>query len=212
MALRDHSLDDKITAAAREEFLEKGYTGASLRKIAEKAGVTVGAIQTRYKSKDELFVSLLKPFLDEIGTLFQDTKVDYYAGGNTDFRTGLKTSMQHESEAILCLIFDHYEDAVLLLCRSAGSSLEHCFDGIVQSKIRESVAFFHKAGFAGIDEKLLGLLISAQFDSYRRIVLECADRKTAEHYMESLMTYHFGGWAAFFESVHTAREEMQDEV
>ena len=55
MALRDHSLDDKITAAARKEFLDKGYTGASLRKIAEQAGVTVGAIQTRYKSKDELF-------------------------------------------------------------------------------------------------------------------------------------------------------------
>lgn len=47
MALRDHALDDKITAAAKQEFLEKGYTGASLRKIAEKAGVTVGAIQTR---------------------------------------------------------------------------------------------------------------------------------------------------------------------
>ena len=71
MALRDHSLDDKITAAAFAEFSEKGYTGASLRKIAERAGVTVGAIQTRYKSKDELFVSLLRPFLDGVGELFQ---------------------------------------------------------------------------------------------------------------------------------------------
>ena len=60
MALRNHSLDDKITTAALEEFSEKGYMGASLRKIAEKAGVTVGAIQTRYKSKDELFACLLK--------------------------------------------------------------------------------------------------------------------------------------------------------
>ena len=76
MALRDHSLDDRITASAREEFCEKGYTGASLRKIAEKAGVTVGAIQTRYKSKDELFTCLLKPFLDEIGAMFQNTRAD----------------------------------------------------------------------------------------------------------------------------------------
>ena len=59
MALRDHSLDDKIAAAARQEFESKGYTGASLRKIAEKAGVTVGAIQTRYRSKDALFTALL---------------------------------------------------------------------------------------------------------------------------------------------------------
>lgn len=41
MALRDHTLDDKIITAARQEFSAKGYSSASLRKIAEKAGVTV---------------------------------------------------------------------------------------------------------------------------------------------------------------------------
>ena len=212
MALRDHSLDDKIPAAARTEFLEKGYSGASLRKIAEKAGVTVGAIQTRYKSKDELFASLLEPFLGEIKALFQDTRADYDAGIGTDFQAGLKVSMEHESAAILHLIFDHYEDAMLLLCRSAGSSLEHYFDEIVRSKIQESVAFFHRAGFTGIDETLLGLLISAQFDSYRRIVTECSNRENAEGYMESLMTYHFGGWAAFFDSVKQSQEGVRNEI
>ena len=125
MALRDHSLDDKIITAAREEFSEKGYSGASLRKIAKKAEVTVGAIQTRYKSKDELFASLLAPFLDDVAALFENTKADYYSGKDTDFLTSLKSSMRHESSAILHLIFDHYEEAVLLLCRSAGSSFEH---------------------------------------------------------------------------------------
>ena len=201
MALRNHSLDDKIMAAAREEFLEKGYAGASLRKIAEKAGATVGAIQTRYPSKDALFGDLLKPLLDGIAALFQSTRAEYDAGAGGDFLAGLQTSMQHESAAILHLIFDHYEEAVLLLCRSAGSSFEHYFDGIVQSKIKESIAFFRAAGFAGIDEKLLGILIAAQFDGYRRIVAECADRKAAEQYLGALMVYHFGGWTAYFESV-----------
>ncbi len=207
MALRDRSLDNKIIKAAREEFSEKGYSGASLRKIAEKAGATVGAIQTRYKSKDELFGYLLKPLLDDIEALFQNTKAEYYSSAENSFLAGLKTSMQHESTAILHMIFDHYEEAVLLLCRSAGSSFEHSFDGLVQSKIKESVMFFRKEGAANIDEKLLGLLISAQFDSYRRIVAECPDRKTAEGYMDALMVYHFGGWAAFFESVNQSQEE-----
>ncbi len=207
MALRDHSLDDKIITAAREEFLEKGYASASLRKIAEKTGATVGAIQTRYKTKDELFGCLLKPFLNEIEVLFQNTKSEYYSGAETDFLAGLKIAMQHESTAILHLIFDHYEEAVLLLCLSTGSSFEHYFDRIVQSKIKESIAFFHAKGFDGIDEKLLGLLISAQFDSYRRIVAECPDRKTAERYMDALMVYHFGGWTAFFETVNSSRED-----
>lgn len=212
MAIRDYSLDDKIITAAREEFLEKGYMGASLRKIAEKAGATVGAIQTRYKSKDELFSCLLKPLLDAIETLFQTTRADYYAGTGVDILSQLTASMQHESAAILRLIFDHYEEAVLLLCRSAGSSLEHYFDGIVQSKIEESIAFFRHVGCAAMDETLLGLLISVQFDGYRRIVMECSDRKTAEKYMNSLMIYHLGGWNAFFESVSKSQGGMHDEI
>ena len=208
MALRDHSLDDKITAAAREEFLEKGYIGASLRKIAEKVGATVGAIQTRYKSKDELFVCLLKPFLDDIEAMFQSTKTDYYSYSDGNFRDSLKASMRHESAAILHLIFDHYDEASMLLYRSAGSSLENYFDRVVQSKIEESILFFRGMGFINIDEKLLALLISVQFDSYRRIVTECSDRETAEKYMNTLMTYHYGGWTAFFDSVNKSREDI----
>lgn len=206
MALRDHSLDDRITAAARAEFLEKGYAGASLRKIAENAGVTVGAIQTRYRSKDELFQSLLQPFLDDIAAVFQNVRADYYSGAAGDMLSQLKASMQHESAAILHLIFTHYEEAVLLLYRSAGSALEPFFDALVKSKITESAAFFRAAGDTGVDETLLALLISAQFDSYRRIVAECPDRQTAEKYMSSLMTYHYGGWAALFDEIEQTQE------
>ena len=27
---------------------------------------------------------------------------------------------------------------------------------------------------------------------------ECTDRETAERYMDAPMTYHFGGWSAFY--------------
>lgn len=206
MALRDHSLDDKIICAAREDFLENGYAGASLRRIAKKAGATIGAIQTRYKSKDELFLRILKPLIDDIEKLFKDTRTDYYSDTQGDFLQSIKISMRHESSAILRLIFDHYEEAVLLMHRSAGSSLESFFDQIVRRKIDESALFFHNAGIDDIDEKLLGLLISAQFDSYRRIVRECSEKSAAEKYMNALMTYHFGGWTAFFEAVNKNRE------
>lgn len=199
MALRDHSLDDKIITAAMEEFSEKGYMGASLRKIAERSDVTVGAIQTRYKSKDELFSSLLKPFLEDIEKAFGNIKADYYSETEDNILAQLKSSMRYESQAILHLIFDHYSEAVLLLYRSSGSSLENYFDMLVKKKIRESVLFFKNAGYNDIDEKLTGLLISLQFDSYRRIVSECPDRQFAEKYMQSLMTYHLGGWEKLFD-------------
>ena len=193
MALRDHSLDDKITAAAMEEFSSKGYAGASLRKIAEKAGVTVGAIQTRYSSKDELFASLVKPLLDDIEAMFRGVKADYYSGAEKDLLSQLKSSMQHESDAILHLIFAHYEQAVLLFYRSAGSALEHYFDKVVQSKIDESAAFFSATGCTDVDETLLGMLISTQFEGYRRIVADCPDARRAVYSLTRSANGAYGG-------------------
>jgi len=120
--------------------------------------------------------------------------------------------MQHESAAILRLILAHYNEAVLLFYKSAGSSLERYFDMVVQRKIDESAAFFRSMGYTGIDEKLLGLLISVQFDSYRRVVLGSPDAATADGYMNSLMTYYLGGWRALFDSANKSEEDVKNEV
>lgn len=86
--------------------------------------MTVGAIQTRYKTKDELFCSLLAPFLFEIEKVFQSVKDEYHKEAAEGLIHHLEGSMKQESEVILHLIFDHYQESVLLLCKSAGSSLE----------------------------------------------------------------------------------------
>lgn len=57
-----------------------------------------------------------------------------------------------------------------------------------------------------------GKLVYAQFDGYRRIVAESPDRKTAERYMDTLMIYQFGGWAAFLGAVNKSREEKCYEI
>lgn len=207
MALRDPALDGRIREAARREFGEKGYRGASLRKIAERAGVTVGAIQVRYASKDALFAGLLGPFLADIEAAFRDIRADYYAPGDGDIPAGLRAAMERESETILRLLFDHYEEAALLLLRSGGSSLEGYFDGIVERKIRESAAFFRAAGLA-MDETLLGMLLSQQFEGYRRVLRDCPDRESARRYMGALMTYHFGGWTALLAAGEGEKREV----
>jgi AcrR family transcriptional regulator len=46
-------------AAAREQFANKGYDGASLRTIAATAGVDTGLIRHFYGSKDDLFAATL---------------------------------------------------------------------------------------------------------------------------------------------------------
>lgn len=48
-----------ILKAARAEFLKQGYDGASLRRIANKAGYTVGLIYRYYDNKSALFSAVV---------------------------------------------------------------------------------------------------------------------------------------------------------
>ena len=44
-----------IIEAAYSVFLEKGYHGASMRQIAERANVALGGIYNHFASKEEIF-------------------------------------------------------------------------------------------------------------------------------------------------------------
>ena len=89
MANRDHSLEDGIVQAAYSEFLTYGFQKASLHKIADKAGVTTGAIYTRYKNKDALFGSLLQDFFDPL--------IGYAFLQKSASRTGIDSFLQKYS-------------------------------------------------------------------------------------------------------------------
>lgn len=48
MAKQIEGVSERILACAKEEFLEKGFSEASLRSIAAKADTTTGSIYSRY--------------------------------------------------------------------------------------------------------------------------------------------------------------------
>jgi AcrR family transcriptional regulator len=55
-----------IFDAAKEVFLEHGLEGASMRKIARRAGYTPGAIYFYYRSKEEIYGDLLAESLERL--------------------------------------------------------------------------------------------------------------------------------------------------
>ena len=81
MAVKDHTLDEKIVKAAKEEFLQHGFSKASLRQIAKNAGLSTGALYTRYENKDELFASLVKDMFSEIGVKSEEVGRLYMEAG-----------------------------------------------------------------------------------------------------------------------------------
>src|ERR1043165_6503463 len=69
----------RIQEAARTVFAEKGYAGASIELIARAAQLSVGAIYLYFRSKEDLYVSLvedtLMAFDVEMGRVREDVEV-----------------------------------------------------------------------------------------------------------------------------------------
>lgn len=47
--------EEKIFDAAKEEFIERGFDGARMQSIADRAGISKAALHYYYRSKDKLF-------------------------------------------------------------------------------------------------------------------------------------------------------------
>ncbi len=54
----------RIQRAAREVFAEKGYAKTSIEQIARHASLSVGAIYLYFRSKEDLYISLLEETLE----------------------------------------------------------------------------------------------------------------------------------------------------
>ena len=61
---------DKILDCAKEEFMEKGFEGASMRTIAERAGYTTGMLYARFADKSQLFKELVDDAAEKLFRYF----------------------------------------------------------------------------------------------------------------------------------------------
>lgn len=66
MAVPDYSINEKLLASAKREFLEKGYERADLRTICKSAGVTTGALYKRYRGKEDMLMAIILPYAEQI--------------------------------------------------------------------------------------------------------------------------------------------------
>ncbi len=59
-------LEAKILKLAQDEFLAKGYGGASLNNIVKRASISKTTLYSRYASKAELFTAIIEQQIDRL--------------------------------------------------------------------------------------------------------------------------------------------------
>ena len=202
MANRDHSLDDGIVQAAYSEFLAYGFQKASLHKIAEKAGVTTGAIYTRYKNKDALFVSLLQDFFETMKTLFTPIAEEYEKARHSAQPEDILRAINAEERIYFQLLTGHYDDCTLFFCRSDGSSVETMLHELMDQKAEQTVEFFFQVYGKEPNADAIRLLMGAQFWYFRQLLNKHLEEDEMLACLQAVLNFTNAGWRQLCDSLN----------
>ena len=204
MANKNHELDKPIIEAAKIEFLKNGFQSTSINSIAKRAGVTTGAIYTRYKGKDELLYSLIEELLQVLDSERKDNKEAYMKYCIDKDFDNLLSSIEKETARYIDILFEYYDECKLLLCKSKGSSVETLLDEMMKNKVSETKTFIKKniaSDISKIKLDLVELLIKEQFNAYIFIIEKGYRRDETIEYIKMLGEFIGAGWERLFKDL-----------
>lgn len=175
---------EKIKQAAIEEFLDKGYAGASLRRICSRAGVTTGAMYFCFDNKEALFRAILEPLI------FQYEKL-------------LAEYMQIELEQperaeeldvrMMEFILAHRKETVIVMEKAQGSCYEN-FRNKVEALMEQSFRIYFESRLNGkADDNLIKILAKIRLDGCLEIIKGNYEMEYSLELTERIGIYANGG-------------------
>ncbi len=193
-----------LLQCAKKEFMEKGYSKASLRSICKEAGVTTGALYFFFQDKDDLFCSLVSDSMMQIMKLIKEHQE---LEENEAKEEILSSNHDMESERILVEVLVHEmyrnRDEMLLLVNGAqGSSLENAVDRIIDEMDAHNLhlarATCQELGIPMLEENLVHWMSHNQIDMFLYMLKHIETEEQALAFGRQAMTYLVTGWFALF--------------
>ncbi len=200
MAKPVEGVSARILYCAKEEFLEKGYSEASLRNIAARADTTTGSIYSRFRDKEGLFCAIVEPAADGLMQIFVKTQEAFHALDPQRQPKLMERYVTSGMDEMLDYVYDRFEDFQLLLDSSYGTRYQDFVEQLVRIetdytyKYMEATSFVQEGSM--ITEDFIHIMSRAMFDSMFEVVRHKMDRETARKYLHMLEKYHQGGWGA----------------
>ena len=192
----------KILRAAKQEFFVNGFADTNVRTIAEKAGVTTGALYNLFNNKDGIFEALVSGVFDE----FLDIVVHHDGFDAENF--GMKTSdlstiielSQHRFLKMVDFFYDNWDEMKLIVCCSKGSSYEHIFDKAIDVTERETLQWLKQDGVK-MSRRIrffIHVMVTSHFENLKEIFYHNLKKSEAVEYILDFNVYHCAGWKQYW--------------
>ena len=195
--------EKRILETAKKEFLERGFQGTSMRRIAALAGVTTGALYGYFDSKEKIFDSLVEDSYNAVMNAYKDAHVEFAALPYDTQVSGMGDITAKCVEWCLEYIYDHLDEFRLILMCSEGTRYSNMVDEMMkveEESTEEFIALMRKNGkeIPEIDPLLEHMVTSGYFTSFFEVVRHSVPREDARIYIQNLQAFYKAGWERLF--------------
>lgn len=190
---------ESIEQAAMQEFLEKGFQGASLRQIVKNAGVTTGAFYGYFSSKEALFNALVEPHAAALMGRFMETQTSFAELPEEEQVSHMGDESGNYVRWMVDYICQHRDPVKLLLTRSEGTSYERFVHNMVEIEVEYTLRYIEVLRHLGKDvpelsNSICHIIASGMFNGLFEITIHDMPKEQALQYVEQFRTFYTGGW------------------
>jgi AcrR family transcriptional regulator len=203
MASRVEGFDEKILACAKEEFLNKGYTEASIRTIAQNAGVSTSTIYTRYSDKEGLFRFLVEPAVNGLKELLQQSLSSFSSLPGNEQNEKFMEYSNRGFEAVIAYIYKYFSEFKLLITKAPGNYYQKFLEELVALDTDCTKKFLTQAGSKALAEGrvtdgFLHVVSSAFYSGIFEVVIHDMPMEEAKKYINELRAFYGNGWKEYY--------------
>ena len=190
---------EKIHAAAKEEFLEKGFLSASLRNIVKTAGVTTGAFYGYFSSKEALFASIVEPHAAAVMGKFMTMQTVFAELPKEEQPDHMGKESAECVSWVIDYMYDHYEDFKILICCGDGTPYEHFIDLMVDVEVEYTFKYIDVLKSLGkevpdLDKELCHMIASGMFEGIFEVIRHDMPKERAVKFIAQLREFQTAGW------------------
>lgn len=203
MAKQIEGVYERILECAKKEFLEKGYTDASLRTIAAGAQTSTNSIYVRFKDKEGLFQAIVEPVVDGVTEIFCNIQETFHEFDAKTQKERVNEYSFQGMETFLDYMYAHFDEFSLLLDASHGTRFQNFVDELTRIEVEYTYKYMETVGCTnvengGITEEFLHIVTTAYFEGVFEVIRHKMNRETAGKYVRMLERYHAAGFETFF--------------
>ena len=160
-----------IIEAAEKEFIAKGYANTTLRRIASKCNITATAIYRHFEDKEDIFQTVIKPFVDRVKSQAEEIeKKDYDFLNNNE----LDSVWEFEGECNLHfeLLFNFKRPLVMLVIRERREWLKNYLLDIEYSSTMRYLKRMEELGYKVVALNPLSFkaILESYIDAYFHVL------------------------------------------